>query len=64
MVCKACASKRRTLSEEDFDIMGGYKYLPDKQIKARLAIFKKRFCKDCDQRYTCDYSNYLKCKKS
>ena len=44
------------------DVMGGYKYLKPHQIKARLEIFKKNNCADCDKRYQCDYDMYLKCK--
>ncbi len=57
-------TKKRKLREEDYDIMGGYKYLSDRQIKARLEVFKRSFCKECLQRYTCDYNNYLICKKN
>lgn len=42
--------------------MGGYKYLTDVQIKARLEVYKKRNCSGCEKRYECDYSMYVKCK--
>jgi len=54
-----CGKNRRTYTR---DPMGGYKYLRPHQIKARLEIFKKNNCKDCKDRYVCDYSMYLKCK--
>lgn len=44
------------------DVMGGYKYLKPNQIKARLEVFKKNNCKDCDNRYKCDYAKYVECK--
>jgi len=44
------------------DPMGGYKYLKAHQIKARLEVFKKNNCKDCTDRYKCDYNKYLGCK--
>jgi hypothetical protein len=46
------------------DLMGNYKYLTDRQIRARLEVYKKRFCKDCERRYQCDYPTYVACKKS
>jgi len=61
MGCSKCV-KRRNLTEEEYDVMGGYAYLPDRQIRARLNIFKKRFCKKCDKRYICNYVMYKKCK--
>jgi hypothetical protein len=61
MSCSKCG-KRKIIKEEDYDVMGGYKYLPHNQIKARLELFKKRFCKSCDLRYECDYVRYKKCK--
>jgi hypothetical protein len=69
MACGGCA-KRRAASQavrkakEDKDLMAGYANLTDRQIKARLEVYKRRYCKDCQQRYECDYANYLKCKKS
>jgi len=41
--------------------MGGYKYLTDTQIKARLEVFKRMYCKSCGQRYNCDFSTYQTC---
>ena len=61
MVCSKCG-KKRVLSEDAYDVMGGYKYLPDRQIRARLAVFKKRYCKHCNERYECDYVKYKRCK--
>lgn len=66
MACGGCANRRmRTmLKGAGDDVMGGYKYLTDRQIKARLEIYKKKNCKECDNRYDCDYELYVKCKKS
>jgi hypothetical protein len=44
------------------DIMAGYKYLKPHQIKARLEVYKRNNCKNCEQRYKCDYDMYRKCK--
>ena len=65
MACGAC-SKRRSVSNTKgmvYDVMGGYKFLADKQIKARLEVFKKRHCSDCDTRYDCDFLMYTNCDK-
>ena len=43
--------------------MGGYKNLQAHQIRARLEVFKKRYCKDCEKRYDCDYKMYQQCQK-
>lgn len=58
MACCGKASKRINVK----DPLGGYRYLKAHQIKARLEVFKKNNCKDCDKRYTCDYNKYLSCK--
>jgi hypothetical protein len=69
MACGGCAKRRavkaatRKLREEQ-DLMGGYANLTDRQIKARLEIYKRRYCKDCTTRYECDYKTYVSCKKS
>lgn len=65
MACSAC-SKRRAAAEasRQYTVMGGYKNLPDRIIKARLEVYKKRYCSECVDRYKCDYQNYVKCKES
>lgn len=61
MGCSSCGkSSPKSMS---YDVMGGYKYLSDRQIKARLEVFKKRNCKDCEKRYDCNYEMYMGCKK-
>lgn len=65
MACGGCGKKRVSQQAIDADpVMGGYKYLNDRQIKARLEVYKKKYCKDCDKRYSCDYPMYLECKKN
>ena len=64
MACGGCA-KRRAAKKSAIDknpVMGGYKFLTDVQIKARLEAYKKKYCSDCKKRYECDYSNYVSCK--
>jgi hypothetical protein len=61
MVCN-CGRNRKKLVKDPGDVMGGYKYLKPQQVKARLEVFKRNNCKDCDKRYQCDYNMYLGCK--
>ncbi len=61
MAC-GCRKNRAKHVQDPMDVMGGYKYLKPRQIKARLEIFKKTNCKDCEDRYKCDYTKYLNCK--
>ena len=65
MACGGC-SKRKIMRENNskYDVLGGYKNLPDRQIKARLEVYKKRYCKECNDRYKCDFVMYSKCSKS
>jgi hypothetical protein len=74
MPCGGCSKRRAartaarsvaTAQSEDplRDLTGGYANLNDRQLKARLEVYKKRFCKDCKERYTCDFSRYMQCKK-
>ena len=69
MACGGCGKRRAAATAAagkitEKDLMGGYKYLTDRQIKARLEIYKKRYCPNCDNRYKCDYAMYVKCKKN
>lgn len=59
--CGKMRNKKKYVRDPQ-DVMGGYKYLKPHQIKARLDVFKKKHCTDCDKRYQCDYNMYLKCK--
>jgi hypothetical protein len=63
MACGGCG-RRHVIKHNPDDLMGGYKYLTDRQIKARLEVYKKKYCKDCKNRYKCDYVMYVNCKKS
>ena len=69
MACGGCARKRAAAQtarkqNEEKDLMGGYANLTDRQIKARLDVYKRRYCQSCIKRYECDYSSYLACKKA
>lgn len=61
MACSGCGKKH---VQRPDDVMGGYKHLPDRQIRARLEVYKKKYCKDCDKIDKCDYSVYVNCKKN
>jgi len=66
MVCGACGKgKNKTYRNTDgsVDVFGGYGNLNDRQIKARLEIYKRKYCPNCEKRYMCDYVMYVECKK-
>jgi hypothetical protein len=44
-------------------LKGGYGNLNDRQLRARLEVYKKNNCRDCDKRYECDYGMFSNCKK-
>jgi hypothetical protein len=69
MACGGCAKRRAAnlaarQAKEDSDLTAGYANLTDRQIKARLEIYKRRYCSNCVKRYDCDYASYTACKKS
>lgn len=69
MACGGCQKRRAAQTavrraREEQDLMGGYANLTDRQIKARLEVYKRRYCATCEKRYSCDYAGYLACKKS
>jgi hypothetical protein len=66
MACGGCARRRavRTGPPTANNLMGGYKYLTDRQLRARLEVYKKNNCKTCDKRYECDYAVFVACKKA
>lgn len=68
MACSGCGKKRaaraaRNIVKNGDEVMGGYKYLNDRQIKARLEVYKKKYCSNCESRYECTYETYKGCKK-
>jgi hypothetical protein len=66
MACRGCG-KRKAVNKEAIkknEVMGGFGHLTDRQIRARLEVYKKKYCKDCDRRYKCDYKMYIECKKN
>lgn len=69
MACGGCTQRRAAeaaaaMKHEESNLMGGYKYLNDRQIRARLENYKRKYCKDCAVKFECDYAKYLECKKS
>lgn len=64
MACNACANKHKSREvTKDAGVLGGYKYLNNQQIKARLQAYKRKYCSDCSSFYDCDYKMYLECKE-
>ena len=61
--CGACGRRRDEENSVKYDVMGGYKYLTERQINARLEVFKKKYCKDCEDRYSCNFGTYSACTK-
>ena len=69
MTCGGCSKRRfnakiNNQKKEDYDIMAGDGTLTDVQTKARLEIYKRRYCKQCTKRYDCTFVVYLNCRKS
>ncbi len=62
MSCKNCKSIREAL-QKSYTVMLD-KFIPERQLKARLTTFKLYNCKECDSRYKCDLILYNKCIKS
>jgi hypothetical protein len=69
MACGGCSKRRsssntRAVTPEAYELSGGLdiRSLNNRQINARLEVFKRKFCKTCSVRYTCDYTTYLDCK--
>jgi len=69
MACGGCGRRRvppntNVTSSKDYDLAGGMdiRSLNDRQIRARLEVFKRKFCNGCNIRYECDYTSYLNCK--
>jgi hypothetical protein len=69
MACGGCAQRRLAaeadaMKREEANLIDGYKCLNDRQIRARLENYKRKYCKDCASKFECDYAKYLECKKS
>jgi len=67
MACGGCSRKRAVRNAapgSPESIMGGYKYLTARQLRARLEVYKKNNCKTCEKRYQCDYGMFVVCKNA
>lgn len=69
MACGSCGSRRKNPnvnvhSPENYDLAGGMSIntLNDRQIRARLEVFKRKFCSACAIRYECTYVIYVECR--
>jgi hypothetical protein len=56
-----CNCGRKRSAPLALNILDGYANLKPHQIKSRLEVFKKNYCKNCEKRYKCDYNSYQKC---
>ena len=61
--CGGRRTRRPPTKQNSYDVMGGYKYLQAHQIRARLEVFKRIHCKQCEIRYECDFERYKECQK-
>lgn len=67
MACGSCSKRNNSRSALTvYDLTGGVNIssLNAQQVRARLEVFKRKFCRDCSNRYDCDYSRYLICKST
>ena len=70
MACGSCSrrrdSNRSVASDVSYNLTGGVNInsLNDQQIRARLEVYKRKFCSGCSRRYDCDYTSYLVCKQN
>lgn len=67
MACGGCAKRRRVQTgplDSPETLKGGYKYLTDKQLKARLEVYKRNNCTSCEKRYECNWGMFVECKKN
>lgn len=66
MSCSGCKKRQEAKSKKEsteiYKVFGNYKYLTDRQIKARLENYKKRNCKGCEKKSVCDIALFFKCK--
>jgi hypothetical protein len=62
MGCYGCGRSTKVKSKPR-DILGSYKYLSAKQIKARLDVFKEKNCTNCEDTLKCDFTMYKACTK-
>lgn len=68
MACGGCGRRHSNAVPINEDpqsvLMGGYKSLNDRQIRARLEVYKRNYCRHCEKRYQCDFPMFLECKKN
>lgn len=59
-----CGRKKKPAKNSDTKyLLSNYEYLKPHQVKARLEVFKKTYCRNCKKRYKCDFDMYLNCTK-
>ncbi len=60
MGCSGCGKRRTQRSAKD--LMARAKYMNDRQLKARLEVYKRENCRNCEKKDKCDYEVYVACK--
>lgn len=67
MTCGGCGrTVRKHIDKENIElykVFGNYKYLNDRQLKARLDVYKKRNCSGCEKAEVCEIGMFISCKK-
>lgn len=58
-----CGRKKKPVKNDPKHLLSNYEYLKPHQIKARLEVFKKTYCRNCKKRYKCDFEMYTQCTK-
>lgn len=67
MACGGCAKRREAMDRErqammEDSLVGKGEYINNQQLKARLETYKRKYCKKCTERFSCNYERFLKCK--
>jgi len=57
MACSRCGKRNNG------NIMEQHKHVNNRQLNARLKVYKKRYCSSCEDIDKCNYKMYANCKK-
>lgn len=60
MGCSGCGKRRAHRSSKDLKERA--KYMNDRQLRARLEVYKREHCKECEKKEKCTYEVYVACK--
>lgn len=66
MACGSCGRRKEySLNNDNLAsaiVFGNNIYLTNRQLNARLENYKRNYCKECLERYTCDLTRFVGCK--